>query len=87
VRLQNELNRPRAAKPVVEKCGWHFRPRNKAIQTENDYDKDVFNSNIGQIMEIDPVEREVTIRSNPRKVVYDCMLPNMLCYMPRAKAE
>jgi exodeoxyribonuclease V alpha subunit len=27
----------------VEKFGWQFRPRDKVIQTENDYDKDVFN--------------------------------------------
>jgi len=43
VRLQNELNPARADEPVVEKFGWQFRPRDKVIQTENDYDKDVFN--------------------------------------------
>ena len=42
-RLQNELNPARADEPVVEKFGWQFRPRDKVIQTENDYDKDVFN--------------------------------------------
>jgi exodeoxyribonuclease V alpha subunit len=43
VRLQNELNPAHADQPVVEKFGWQFRPRDKVIQTENDYDKDVFN--------------------------------------------
>ncbi len=41
------------------------------IQTENDYDKDVFNGDIGQVMKIDHVEREVTIRFDQREVVYD----------------
>jgi exodeoxyribonuclease V alpha subunit len=71
VRLQNELNPARADEPVVEKFGWHFRPRDKVIQTENDYDKDVFNGDIGQVVKIDPVEREVTIRFDQREVVYD----------------
>jgi exodeoxyribonuclease V alpha subunit len=71
VRLQNELNPGRADEPVVEKFGWQFRPRDKVIQTENDYDKEVFNGDIGQIVKIDPVEREVTIRFDQREVVYD----------------
>jgi exodeoxyribonuclease V alpha subunit len=71
VRLQNELNPVRAGEPMVEKFGWQFRSRDKAIQTENDYDKDVFNGDIGQIVKIDPVEREVTIRFDQREVVYD----------------
>ena len=71
VRLQNELNPARAGEPMVEKFGWQFRPRDKVIQTENDYDKDVFNGDIGQMVKIDPVEREVTIRFDQREVVYD----------------
>jgi exodeoxyribonuclease V alpha subunit len=71
VRLQTELNPARADEPVVEKFGWQFRLRDKVIQTESDYDKDVFNGDIGQIVKIDPVEREVTIRFDQREVVYD----------------
>jgi exodeoxyribonuclease V alpha subunit len=71
VRLQNELNPARTDEPSVEKFGWQFRLRDKVIQTENDYDKDVFNGDIGQIVKIDPVEREVTIRFDQREVVYD----------------
>jgi len=71
VRLQNELNPIRAGEPMVEKFGWQFRPRDKVIQTENDYDKDVFNGDIGQMVKLDPVEREVTIRFDQREVVYD----------------
>ena len=71
VRLQAELNPARADEPVVEKFGWQFRVRDKVIQTENDYEKDVFNGDIGQIVKIDLVEREVTIRFDQREVVYD----------------
>jgi exodeoxyribonuclease V alpha subunit len=71
LRLQAELNPARSGEPTVEKFGWQFRIRDKVIQTENDYDKDVFNGDIGQIVKIDPVEREVTIRFDPREVVYD----------------
>jgi exodeoxyribonuclease V alpha subunit len=70
-RLQNELNPARAEEPFVEKFGWQFRLRDKVIQTENDYDKDVFNGDIGQVMKIDQIEREVTIRFDQREVVYD----------------
>jgi len=71
VKLQPELNPVRPEEPVVEKFGWQFRIRDKVIQTENNYDKDVFNGDIGQIAKIDPVEREVTVRFDPREVVYD----------------
>lgn len=70
-RLQAELNPPRPDEPQVEKFGWQFRPRDKVIQTENDYDKDVFNGDIGQIVRIDPEEREVTIRFDQREVAYE----------------
>jgi exodeoxyribonuclease V alpha subunit len=71
VRLQAELNPARPEEPVVEKFGWQFRPGDKVIQTENNYDKDVFNGDIGQIIKIDRVEHELTIRFDQREVVYD----------------
>ena len=71
VKLQGELNPARPEEPVVEKFGWQFRVRDKVIQTENNYEKDVFNGDIGQIIKIDPVEREVTVKFDQREVVYD----------------
>jgi exodeoxyribonuclease V alpha subunit len=71
VKLQGELNPARPEEPIVEKFGWQFRVRDKVIQTENNYEKDVFNGDIGQIIKIDPVEREVTVRFDQREVVYD----------------
>ena len=71
LRLQAELNPPRPGEPGVEKFGWQFRVRDKVIQIENDYDKEVFNGDIGQIVRVDPDERELTIRFDGRDVVYD----------------
>jgi exodeoxyribonuclease V alpha subunit len=71
VRLQGELNPPRPGEPVVEKFGWTFRPRDKVIQTENNYDKDVFNGDVGQVERIDPEEKEIVVRFDQREVTYD----------------
>jgi exodeoxyribonuclease V alpha subunit len=71
VKLQAELNPVRAEEPLVDKFGWQFRVRDKVIQTENNYDKDVFNGDIGQIQKIDPLEREITVRFDQRQVIYD----------------
>jgi exodeoxyribonuclease V alpha subunit len=75
VRLQAELNPTRPTEPTgcepVEKFGWEFRIKDKGIKTDNNYDKDVFNGDIGQIAKIDLVEREVTFRFDQREVVYD----------------
>jgi exodeoxyribonuclease V alpha subunit len=71
--LQEKLNPPRQSEAAVERFGWQFRPRDKVIQTENDYDKDVFNGDIGQVVKIDPEEQELTVRfeGSGREVVYD----------------
>jgi exodeoxyribonuclease V alpha subunit len=71
LRLQNELNPPRPGEPEVDKFGWQFRRGDKVLQTVNNYDKDVFNGDIGKITRIDPVEREVIIRYDQREVSYD----------------
>jgi len=70
-RLQDTLNPAHATDPHVEKFGWHFRVRDKVIQTENNYDKDVFNGDIGQIHKINPDESEVVVRYDNREVTYD----------------
>lgn len=69
-RLQNELNPLRPETGVVEKFGWQFRVGDKVIQTENDYDKDVFNGDIGQIRAIEGEEQEVKVRFDEREVIY-----------------
>jgi exodeoxyribonuclease V alpha subunit len=69
--LQGALNPARPGEPSVERFGWRFQVRDKVIQTENDYKKEVFNGDIGTIEKIDPVEQELSIRFDDRLVVYD----------------
>jgi exodeoxyribonuclease V alpha subunit len=69
--LQGALNPVRQGEPTVERFGWRFQVRDKVIQTENDYKKEVFNGDIGTIEKIDPVEQELFIRFDDRLVVYD----------------
>jgi exodeoxyribonuclease V alpha subunit len=69
--LQGALNPARPGEPAVERFGWRFQVRDKVIQTENDYKKEVFNGDIGTIEKIDPVEQELFIRFDERLVTYD----------------
>ncbi len=69
--LQNQLNPARTGEPWVDKFGWQFRVRDKVIQTENNYDKDVFNGDIGQVLHVNPAERELVVRFDQREVNYD----------------
>jgi ATP-dependent exoDNAse (exonuclease V) alpha subunit len=48
-RLQRVLNPPKLDEPVVEKYGWRFQIQDKVIQTENNYEKEVFNGDIGPL--------------------------------------
>jgi exodeoxyribonuclease V alpha subunit len=69
--LQRALNPPRPSEPVAERFGWRFQVRDKVIQTENNYKKEVFNGDIGIVEKIDPVEQELSIRFDDRLVTYD----------------
>jgi exodeoxyribonuclease V alpha subunit len=69
--LQGALNPIRPGEPAAERFGWRFQVRDKVIQTENDYKKEVFNGDIGTIEKIDPVEQELFIRFDDRLVTYD----------------
>jgi len=69
--LQDTLNPKRDGDPMVEKFGWEFRVRDKVIQTRNNYDKEVFNGDIGEILKIDDLEREVVIGFDGKPVIYD----------------
>jgi exodeoxyribonuclease V alpha subunit len=69
--LELALNPVRLGEPAVERFGWRFQVRDKVIQTENNYKKEVFNGDIGTIEKIDLVEQELSIRFDERLVVYD----------------
>ncbi len=67
--LQQRLN-PNAA-PRITRFGWTYAPRDKVIQTVNNYDKDVFNGDIGRIARIDEEEGLVFIDYDGRRVEYE----------------
>ena len=69
--LQTHLNPVHPGENAVDRFGWLFRVRDKVIQTENNYKKEVFNGDIGTIEKIDPVEQELSIRFDERLVTYD----------------
>jgi exodeoxyribonuclease V alpha subunit len=69
--LQRALNPVRPGEPSVERFGWRFQMRDKVIQTENDYDKDAFNGDVGIVERVDMVEQQVAIRFDDRIVKYD----------------
>ena len=68
VALQEALN-PHAH-PRVTRYGWTYAPGDKVIQTVNNYDKDVFNGDIGRVKAIDIEEGELLIEFDGRDVNY-----------------
>ncbi|MGO9773293.1 MAG: ATP-dependent RecD-like DNA helicase, partial [Roseiarcus sp.] len=68
IELQKALN-PQT-EPQVQKFGTTFLVGDKVMQTENDYDKDVYNGDLGFITAIDPEVGEITIRFDGRDVTY-----------------
>jgi exodeoxyribonuclease V alpha subunit len=55
----------------VERFGMIYRVGDKVMQTENDYDKEVYNGDIGRILRVDQEATELTVDYDGRKVVYD----------------
>jgi len=68
--LQAVLNPPTGG-VEVERFGQKFRVGDKVLQTQNNYQKEVFNGDIGRIAAIDGAEREVVVDYDGKSVVYD----------------
>ena len=69
VELQQRLNP--SAEPRITRFGWTYAPGDKVIQTVNNYDKDVFNGDIGQVVRIDEEEGLVFVNYDGRQVEYE----------------
>ncbi|MCP4695320.1 MAG: ATP-dependent RecD-like DNA helicase [Gammaproteobacteria bacterium] len=67
--LQRRLN-PDAA-PKLARFGYTFAPGDKIIQTVNNYDKEVFNGDIGVITSIDSEEHGLILNFDGREVSYE----------------
>ena len=68
IELQAALNP--AGDRQVERFGWTFAPGDKVMQIENDYDKDVYNGDIGYIDDVDPEAGELNASFDGRSVTY-----------------
>lgn len=68
IELQAALNP--AGERKVERFGWTFAPGDKVMQIENDYEKEVYNGDIGYVVEVDVEAGELTARFDGRVVTY-----------------
>jgi len=68
IELQKKLN---PHQPSIAHGSWNFRLGDKVMQIVNNYDKEVFNGDIGWISKIDQEDREVSIDFDGRLVLYD----------------
>jgi exodeoxyribonuclease V alpha subunit len=68
--LQRLINPPSSERAEVQRFGWIFRAGDRVMQTENDYDKDVFNGDLGVVAGIDPATQELQADFDGRRVVY-----------------
>lgn len=69
--LQKALNPRGAEQPSVERYGNKFLVGDKVMVTQNDYEKDVFNGDVGFIHWIDPEEEKVSIDFDGRMVDFE----------------
>jgi exodeoxyribonuclease V alpha subunit len=67
--LQRLLNPPGEAR--VERFGWSFGPGDKVMQVVNDYEKDVFNGDLGLVKAVDADEGELVVEFDGREVRYE----------------
>ncbi|MBV9964117.1 MAG: AAA family ATPase, partial [Alphaproteobacteria bacterium] len=68
IELQKALNPPGDIR--IERFGWTFGPGDKVMQIANDYDKDVYNGDLGTVTAIDIEESELVADFDGRKVSY-----------------
>jgi exodeoxyribonuclease V alpha subunit len=68
IELQAALNP--AGERKIERFGWTFAPGDKIMQIENDYDKEVYNGDIGFIEDVDTEAGEIVARFDGRSVTY-----------------
>jgi exodeoxyribonuclease V alpha subunit len=78
IQLQAALNP--ASDRKIERHGWTFAPGDKVMQVENDYDKDVYNGDIGYIDVVDTEAGELTVSFDGHSVTYglgelDALMP------------
>ena len=66
--LQDALN---PAGDGLKRGGFLFKTHDKVMQIKNDYDKEVFNGDIGEVSDVNLEDRELTVTFDNRSIVYD----------------
>ena len=89
-RLQEILN-PHP-KSEVKRFGWTFRTGDKVMQIENNYDKEVFNGDIGRIVGIDLSDSDLRVDYNDRLITYtfdelDEIVPAYACSIHKSQGS
>ena len=98
IELQQLLNPDPAEQ--VERFGWRFAPGDKVMQIANDYEKEVFNGDVGTIDAIDPGNSELSVLfptseagvQGSREVVYgwgelDHLVPAYACTIHKSQGS
>jgi exodeoxyribonuclease V alpha subunit len=58
------------AAPEIKRFDRAFAPNDKVMQIKNDYDKDVFNGDIGRVADVDRIAEKITVRFDEKYVEY-----------------
>ncbi|MGD2178690.1 MAG: AAA family ATPase, partial [Anaerolineae bacterium] len=69
--LQQALNPAAPRKREKRVGGRTFRVGDKVMQIRNNYDKDIYNGDIGRVTKIDTMEQTMTVRIDGRPLIYD----------------
>jgi exodeoxyribonuclease V alpha subunit len=70
--LNHELQQVLNPNPsgFVERFGWRFSPGDRVMETQNDYDREVFNGDLGRVDRIDEDEGALVVTFEGREVIY-----------------
>lgn len=87
--LQANINPPKLPDrwgnitPELHRGGYTYRPGDKVMQIRNNYDKEVFNGDIGVVSSINSEDRTLVITFDDRQVEYDAKEQSMCLNNPR----
>jgi exodeoxyribonuclease V alpha subunit len=70
VMFQERLN-PKPESQAIHCLGRRFAIGDKVMQLRNNYDKEIFNGDVGRLESIDPEAQQVTVNFDDRGVTYD----------------
>jgi len=68
--LQSVIHPPRLGEPSVERAGWRYSVGDKVMCVENDYDRDVFNGDVGRVIGIDVERSQLRVEFDGRGVAF-----------------